>query len=164
VIEPLDARHDRTAFDSGEPALDTWLRHHAGQSGRRDAARTYVAAEDARVVGYYSVCAFSVECADAPPALRAGRHPVPAVLVARLAVDRAHQGRGLGSLLLLDALFVAAAVSERIGARVAAVHALHDRAAAFYAAHGFRPFESDPLTLYLPLRDIRRTLDVEKKG
>jgi GNAT superfamily N-acetyltransferase len=163
-IEPLTARHDRTAFDSGEPALDAWLRDHAGQASRRDGARTYVAAEGARVVGYYSLCAFSVECADAPATIRAGRQPIPAILLARLAVDRAHQGRGLGSLLLLDALFVAAAVSERIGARVLALHALHEKAAGFYAAHGFRPFDSDPLTLYLPMRDVRRTLDSPKEG
>jgi ribosomal protein S18 acetylase RimI-like enzyme len=158
-IEPLDlSAHDRTHFHCGEPTLDDWIRRFAGQAIRRDGARTYVACDGPRVMAYYSVCAFQVERDVAPPWVRIGGHPVPAILLARLAVDRSAQGLGLGSLLLLDALSLTASVAERVGARVLVVHALHDRAAAFYLRYGFARFDSQPLSLYLPMQDVRATL------
>jgi predicted N-acetyltransferase YhbS len=159
TIVPFDpSSHDRSAFDSGEPALDAWLRERAGQAQRKDTARTYVASDGGDVVGYYSLCAFALEPASAPAPIAQGRLPVPAVLLARLAVDVRWQGRGVGSALLLDALVVSAQVADVVGAHVMAVHALHDRAARFYVRHGFTPFDADPLTLYLPMKDIRRSL------
>lgn len=158
---PFDkSRHDRSEFGCGEVSLDLWLREQAGQAQKKDATRTYVVCDGRRVIGYYSICAVSVSSEPAPPPMRVGAHPVPAVLLARLAVDEREQGTGLGAVLLLDALLVAAAVAEAIGARMMVVHALHDRAAAYYAAHGFQPFEVDPHTLYLPMHDIRKTLQV----
>lgn len=159
VIEPLDPKiHDRTQFDCGEASLNSWLREFAGQAMKKDSARTYVACDEGRVVGYYSLCTFSVERAVAPKHLQFGPHEIPALLLARLAVDASRQGDGLGSLLLLDALRVSTLVADAVGARVMVVHALHEKAGAFYSEQGFRPFESDPLALYLPMNDIRATL------
>src|SRR5688500_8299712 len=103
-IVRLAPEHDRSAFDSGEPPLDRWLREHAGQSDRKDGARTYVVCDGSRVVGYYSLCTYSVEPDVAPKKVRIGGHQIPAILLARLAVDRSCQGRGLGRRLLMDAL------------------------------------------------------------
>jgi predicted N-acetyltransferase YhbS len=160
-IEPLDPkRHDRSAFQSGEPMLDSWLRRVAGQAGRRDGARTFVACAGRLVVGYYSLSAFQVDRSSAPDRGRTGRHEIPAVLLARLAVDETHQGRGLGAYLLLDALRTSALVAERIGVRLMVVHALNEQAAGFYMHHGFERFETQPLSLYLMMQDVRRTLAV----
>jgi GNAT superfamily N-acetyltransferase len=158
---PFDkSAHDRSSFSCGEESLDRWLREQSGQSQRKDATRTYVLCDGSQVIGYYSVSAFSVACEEAPPAARIGAYPVPAVLLARLAVDQRQQGKGVGAMLLLDALLVAAKVADVIGARMMVVHALHERAAEYYRSKGFKPFEKDPLTLYLPMQHIRRTLEV----
>lgn len=84
--------------------------------------------------------------------------PVPAVLIGRLAVDRELQGSGLGRLLVRDAILSTLAAADRIGVRLLIVHALHDEAASFYAALGFKPSPTDPLHLYLLLRDARASL------
>ncbi len=159
-IEQLDTQvHDRAHFYSGEDSLDRWLRENAGQAARGDGAKTYVTCDDqARIVGFYSLCAFQIESTEVPKGLRMGGYPVPAVLLARLAVDASQQGEGLGGYLLLDALQVAALVSEQIGARILVVHALHERAAEYYLQHGFARTESDARCLYLPMKDIRATL------
>jgi predicted N-acetyltransferase YhbS len=158
-IEPLDPKiHDRSTFQSGEPSLDSWIRHLAGQAGRRDGARTYVACDGPRVVGYYSLCAFQVDRGSAPGRARAGRHEISAVLIARLAVDETHQGMGLGGYLLLGALRIAALVADRIGVRLVVVHALHEEAAGFYGHHGFTRFETAPLSMYVLMQDVRKTL------
>jgi GNAT superfamily N-acetyltransferase len=160
-IVPFDRKaHDRSHFLSGEPDLDDWLRRLAGQATRQDSARTYVACDGIRVVGYYSLCAFQLERGHAPARTRAGAHPIPAVLLARLAVDQSAQGEGLGAYLLLDALRISALVADRIGARVMVVHAAHERAAEFYLHHGFARFDTEPLTLYLLMQDVRATLGV----
>jgi GNAT superfamily N-acetyltransferase len=158
-IEPLDPKsHDRSTFQSGEPSLDSWIRHVVGQATRRDGARMYVASVGQRVVGFYSLCAFQVDRTSAPDRARAGLHEIPAVLLARLAVDGTYQGRGLGAYLLLDALRISALVAERIGVRLMVVHALHEEAAGFYVHYGFTRLESAPLSLYLLMQDIRKTL------
>lgn len=157
---PLDtARHDRSLFDCGNHALDRWLVEQAGQSQRRDGSRTYVLCDDEDVViGYYSLCASSLAAAEAPVTARLGRHPIPAVLLARLAVDQGHQGRGVGSVLLLDALVTSVRVAEMIGARLLLVDTVDAAAAEFYSAHGFGLLETAPETLFLLMKDIRKTL------
>jgi GNAT superfamily N-acetyltransferase len=162
-VEPLDTKRHKTGeFDSGAPTLDRWLRAYAGQSQRRDVARTFVTADlKLNVVGYYTLVASEVEHDSASSPVRAGvsRHfPIPVCLIARLAVDRSWQGRGLGRDLLRDAMRRALAASEQIGIRALVVDAIDEEAAGFYQRHGLEPTTIDGLTLMLPLAAVRSQL------
>jgi GNAT superfamily N-acetyltransferase len=161
--EPLDSkRHTTDGFECGHPSLDHWLRAYAGQSQRRYVARTFVVADQEwRVVGYYTLVAAEVEHGAASPTVRAGvsRHfPIPVCLIARLAVDKGSQGRGLGRDLLRDALRRALAASDQIGIRAVVVDAIDDRAAGFYQRHGFESAADDGLTLMVPIAAVRSQL------
>jgi len=162
-VEPLDPkRHKTDEFDCGQPDLDRWLRRYAGQSQRRDVARTFVVAdEDSRTVGYCTLVAAEVEHGAASPAVRAGvsRHfPIPVCLIARLAVEKNWQGRGLGRDLLRDAMRRALVASDQIGIRAVLVDAIDDRAAGFYRRHGFESAADDGLTLMVPIAIVRSQL------
>ena len=153
------ARHDVSGFDSGNEPLDRWLTRYAGQSERRDAARTFVATRDARiVVAYYTLVAGEVEHGSATENVKKGmsRHyPIPAALLARLAVDRRHQGRGTGAAMLSDALSRVAVAAEQVAVRAVAVHAIDDRVASFYERFGFRALSAAPRTLMVTLAELR---------
>lgn len=84
---------------------------------------------------------------------------VPALLVARLAIDGEYQGRGIGRSLLMDALLRCAGVASEIGVRAVLVHALHEDATRFYTRFGFEPSPTDPLHLILLMKDLRKLLD-----
>lgn len=162
-IESLDPkRHKVKDFRCGQPSLERWLPSYAGQSQRRDVARTFVAADsEERVVGYYTLVAGQVEHGAASPSVRAGvsRHfPMPICLIARLAVDESWQGRGLGRDLLRDALRRTLAAADQIGIRAVLVDAIDENAAAFYRRHGFEPTTTDALTLMVPLSAVRTEL------
>jgi predicted N-acetyltransferase YhbS len=162
-VAPLDSkRHKTDGFECGHPSLDHWLRAYAGQSQRRDVARTFaVADQEWRVVGYYTLVAAEVEHGAASPPVRAGvsRHfPIPVCLIARLAVDIGWQGRGLGRDLLRDGMRRALAASEQIGIRAVVADAIDDRAAAFYRRHGFESAAVDGLTLMVPIAAVRSQL------
>lgn len=150
--------HDLSAFDCGIPALNDYLRKHALANHQNESARTYVAPRGCRVVGYYSLAAGSVRPEQAPGRVTKGlaRHPVPVILLARLAVDRAERGQGLGKGLLKDALLRASQAADLIGCRAVLVHAKDDAAKAFYAKFDFTPSPTDELHLYLLMKDIRR--------
>lgn len=160
---PLDrGRHSVADFDSGRSALDRWLREHAGQGQRRDTSRTFVVARaDGAVLGYYTLVAGQVEHEHVTSAVRAGtsaHYPIPICLIARLAVDREAQGKGLGAGLLLDALERCVSAAELVGIRAVVVHALDDEAASFYEHFGFAALANEPRTLMVPLAAVRRTL------
>lgn len=162
-VEPLDRRkHDLQHFDCGNERLSRWLQASAGQAERRNVARTYVAVDGAnRVAGYYTLVAGQAEHVEAPGAVRKGvpsHFPIPVGLVARLAVDTTHQGRGLGTDLLRDALRRILAASEHVGIRAVLLHAVDQRAAAFYVRLGFEPATPDGLTLMVPLAAVRAAL------
>ncbi len=120
----------------------------------------FVIHRDQRVVGYYALAAASVEREEAPERVRKGlaRHPIPVILLARLAVDHREQGKGLGAALLKDALIRAAGAADEIGARAVLVHAKDDDARAFYERFDFDPSPTDPLHLFLLTKDITRTV------
>ena len=146
-VERLDETHDRRTFGSGVDALDAWFRDHALAAQRQDTARTFVLIDESdRVVGYYSLTMGGVERADAPRRLVRGlpRHPIPIVLLARLAIDLSVQGQGLGMGLLFEAVHRAALAAEHAAARLIAVDPIDDRARAFYERWGFIPVEGDP--------------------
>ena len=160
AVAALSAALDTGDFDSGKPELDLWLRRHALASHQAGGARVYAAHRDGRVVGYYAVAAASVERVTAPGRVSKGmpRHPIPVILLARLAVDRREQGKGLGAALLKDALLRAASAADAIGARAVLVHAKDEDAARFYAHFDFEPSPSDPLHMFLLMKDLRALL------
>jgi GNAT superfamily N-acetyltransferase len=155
-------RHRTDRFDCGEPRLDGWLRAYAGQGQRRDASRTFVVVDGRdHVVAYYTLVAAEVDHAQATGDVRRGlsRHfPIPVCLLARLAVDRRHQGSGLGAALLADALARAVRAAEQVGMRAVVVDALHERAAAFYARFGLEPLGADGLTLMVAVARVRAAM------
>ncbi len=159
-IVRLTKQHDRTVFDCGEPSLNDWLKVRAGQYDRKDMSRTFVATKDGEplVLGYYALATHSVEPAVMPLEQAKGLPPlaVPVALLARLAVDQAAQGLGLGSFLLIDALRRIVRIAEQIGIRAIEVDALNESAKAFYLKFGFRELLDDPRHLFIPLHEVRK--------
>ena len=160
--EPLGKRHRLDDFTCGEPALDEWLTRHARAAQGAGSAQVYVSTTDGETVaGYFALAAAEIAPQDAAARALKGQpatRPVPAVLLARLAVDHRFHGEGLGSALLRDALLRAAHAATEIGIRVVLVHAKHERAREFYLRYGFEPSPTDPLNLQLLMKDVLRLL------
>jgi predicted N-acetyltransferase YhbS len=154
---PLDVTHDLTAFDCGVPALNNYLQKFALPNQQGQSARTYVATRGERVVGYYTLAAASARREETPARVAKGQaaHPVPVILLARLAVDVREKGKGLGKGLLKDAVLRVVQVSEVVGCRAVMVHAKDESAKAFYQRFGFEPSPADPLRLFLLMKDIK---------
>lgn len=157
AIVPFERRFDRTQFSCGKHDLDDWLQRFASQSEKRDTTRTFVAVSGSRVVGYYATRTYELDLDEAAEAFGVGRrpYPVPATLLARLAVDQDYQGRGLGGRLLVDALGRLSEASLALGFEVVVVHAIDAEASTFYRRWGFQPFEERPLHLFLATKDLR---------
>ena len=149
-----------SGFDCGVPELNIYLIRHALHNHRAGAAKTFVATANDEVAGYYSLAASQVVHAAAPERIRKGlaAHPVPVVLLARLAVDSRWQGKSLGRALLKDAILRVLTAAEGIGIRALLVHAKDDKAQAFYQRFGFEPLPEHSLHLMLLLKDAKRQL------
>jgi len=157
-IERLDRGYMREGFDCGKPSLNDFLRGLVSQYEKRNLGRTYVALREReeRVLGYYTLAsgAVAAESLPAKQAKKLPRHAVPVVLLARLAVDRSVQGKGLGAFLLRDALTRSLDLSEKLGIHAVVVDALDAEAKAFYQRFGFLPLTDDEMRLFLPLGTI----------
>ena len=153
------ARHEVADFACGEESLDRWLHRYAGQGEKRDATRTFVAADEHGVVrGYYTLVAGQLEHSEATEAVRKGfsRHfPIPVAILARLAVDKRSQRNGLGAALLNDALQRICRAAQEVAVRAVVVHAIDDVAAAFDEHFGFRGLSTPPRTLIVTLAELR---------
>ncbi|MEK6288361.1 MAG: GNAT family N-acetyltransferase [Acidobacteriota bacterium] len=156
IIERLSSHHDRSEFDCGVGELNVYLQKYASQHQRKGVGRTYVATEDdpERVLGYYTISAGAVDFDTVPENLP--RHPIPVVLIGRLAVDIGARGRGLGETLLIHALGSAQRVAEIAGVYAVVVDALDKQAKSFYLKYGFKELADDHLHLYLPVRTINK--------
>ena len=150
----LRADHLVGAFDCGEPSLDDWLKRRALINQASGASRTFVVADPEKVVrGFYALAAGAVDHATAASAIKRNMpDPVPVMVLGRLAVDGSFHGKGLGSDLLQDAILRTLRLAEEVGIRALVVHALHDRARAFYLHNGFSESGMDPLILMLRIR------------
>jgi GNAT superfamily N-acetyltransferase len=156
---PLGTDCDCSAFDSGVPALDTWLRRSAFKSQSSGAARTYVITAGHAVIGYYALAVGSVARAEASGQVRRNMpDPVPVMLLARLAIDRRWQGRGLGAALLRDAVLRTLQAADIGGIRAMLVHAISTDAARFYRYFGFQPAPGNEMTLMSTLAALERAL------
>lgn len=153
--EPLARGHDLSAFSCGEETLDDWLRRRAGKNELVGASRTYVVREADKVAAYYSLAVGSMERKYSPGSVRRNMpDPVPVMILARLGVDTRYAGKNIGTALVRDAVLRTLQASRIAGIRALMAHALHERAAGFYANRGFLVSPVEPLILFLPLSHV----------
>jgi GNAT superfamily N-acetyltransferase len=160
-VEAISAEHDASRFDcGGHESLNDWLKRFALTNQKNESARTYVVHRNRLVVGYYSISAGSVSAEEAPARISKGlaRHPIPVILLARLAVDKDEKGAGLGKALLKDALLRIAQAADIVGARAVLVHAIDEPAKKFYLHFDFEPSPIHELQLMLLMKDLRKAL------
>lgn len=157
-IEKLRSDHPIEGFDCGREELNRYFLRYAWTNQQAGAAQTYVGLAGDTVVGYYTLAVGQVKREEAPDRLTKGlaRHPVPIMLLARLAVDRRWQGQGIAKALLRDAMRRTLQAADIAGIRAFAVHAKHGEAAAFYQKFDFIPSPTDPMHLFVLLKDVRR--------
>jgi GNAT superfamily N-acetyltransferase len=157
-IEKLRPDHRVANFDCGSEELNRFLARFALTNQQAGAAQTYVAVSEQAVVGYYSLTVGEVAYDDAPARLSKGlaRHPVPIMLLARLAVSGGWQGRGIGAGLLKDAMQRTLQAADIAGIRAFAVHAKDENARQFYEHFGFAPSPTDPLHLFVLIKELKK--------
>ncbi len=157
--ELLNANHRLENFDCGVPDLDEWLKKRALANNKEGASRTYVVTDGQSVVGYYALAASAIAVAEAPGRFRHNMpNPIPVALLARLAVDRSHHGRGLGRALFRDGAKRILNAADTLGIRGLIVHAISDEARGFYLALGLQPSRLEPMTLMVTLADLQAAL------
>jgi len=160
VIEAISSSHDRKNFSCGTPALDSYIRQQARQDIKRRISRVFVARSHEHpltILGYYTLSSLSIAL-DALPgeiARKLPRHPIPAVLLGRLAVDENARGTGIGKMLLMDAITRTLTVSSEIAIYAMVVDAIDAKAQTFYQQYGFLPLSQDSRRLFLPLKSIQ---------
>jgi GNAT superfamily N-acetyltransferase len=156
-VRNLAATDQVDAFDSGQAALNQFLQRYALVNQKANSAHTYVCCQGDLVVGFYSLAVGSVDPEAAPSMVMKGlaRHPVPVMILARLAVDKEHQRRGLGQALLKDALLRTAQAADIAGIRRLLVHAKDEAARHWYESWEFEPSPTDPYHLFLMLKDLK---------
>lgn len=154
--EPLAELHEIDEFDCGIDSLDDWLKRRARANQVSGASRTFVVADNPKVVGYYALASGAITIANSVGRFRRNMpDPIPVAVLGRLAVDRSQQGRGLGRALFRDCALRVAHAADTIGIRGIVVHAISDQAKAFYQTLGFDPSPKEPMTLMVTLADIR---------
>jgi GNAT superfamily N-acetyltransferase len=158
-IERLSRSHDRLSFTCGKPALDDFVQTLVTQYEKRNLGRTYVAvrAGETRVCGYYTLAASAVPFLSLPVSIakKLPRHPVPVILLARLAVDQRVQGQKLGEALLLDALDRSSAMAAELGVHAVEVLAIDEPARRFYEKYGFVALLDSELHLLMSIATVR---------
>ena len=144
---------DCSGFSSGNSALDAWLKKSANKAQKLNTAKVYVVSDENKVVGYYAIASASMVRDALPTKVQSElpRHPVPGLLLARLAVDSNYQNQGIGRALVRDAVSKALSIQQLVGAAVLLVHSKDEEASRFYLSLGFEPSPGDRhlLCLYL---------------
>ena len=159
-VEKLRIEHDTEPFDCGKEELNRFLKRFAFANQRANSAQTYVTARRGVVAGYYSLAVGAAQYRLVPTrvAKELARHPIPIMILARLAVDRREHGRGIGKALLKDALMRTAQAADIAGIRALFVSAKDDDARAFYEHFNFDPSPSDPYHLFLVMKDLKKLI------
>lgn len=165
--EPIAKSHDRTAFDCGEPQMNDFLRRFARQSHEQNAAKTFCAIDDSapdRILGFYTIAPSAVSHDMVPATMTKGlaRHEVAGFKLARLAVDTAVAGKGLGGQLLAAAALRCLRLANEGGGLLLIIDAKNGRAAHWYASYGAQPLQDRSLTLVMPLATF--AADLQARG
>jgi len=148
-------------FDCGRQELNRYLLRYAWQNQQAGAAQTYVGMVGEVIAGYYTLAVGQVTLEDAPERLKKGlaKHPVPLMLLARLAIDHRWQGQGVDTALLRDAMQRTLEAADIAGIRAFAAHAKDEEARRFYEHFDFIPSPTDPMHLFVLLKDVRRIIE-----
>jgi len=159
-IEKLHPHHVVEAFDCGQEALNRFLQKHALQNQHSGGAQTYVGLANETVIGYYALAVGSVKQEHAPERVKKGlaKHSIPIMLLARLSVDLRWQKQGVGAALLKDAMLRTLQAADIAGIRALVVRAKDQAARKFYERFDFLPSPTDPLHLFMLLKDVRKIL------
>jgi len=159
-VEKLRPDHKLEGFDCGREELNRYLLRYAWTNQQAGAAQTYLGLVGDAVVGYHTLAVGQVTREGAPERLTKGlaRHPVPIMLLARLAIDRRWQGQGIGKALLKDAMQRTLQAADIAGIRAFAVHAKDEEARNFYLKFDFIPSPTDPMHLFVLLKDVKRII------
>lgn len=157
AIEKLRPGHDIQGFDCGQDDLNRWLLKHALQGQSANSSQTYIGLVGEAIIGFYSLAVGQIEFDDAPERLRKGvaRHPVPVMLLARLAIHKDWQRKGVGRALLRDAVLRTLQAADIAGIRALVVHAKNDEAKQYYGQFDFSESPTDPLHLWALLKDLK---------
>jgi GNAT superfamily N-acetyltransferase len=157
-VEKLRRDHALDAFDCGREELNRFLIRFAYPNQQAGASQTYLGLASEEVIGFYTLVVGQVAYEGAPERLTKGlaRHPVPIMLLARLAVSTAWQGKGVGAGLLKDAMRRTLQAADIAGIRAFAVHAKDEAARGYYERFGFIPSPTDPFHLFVLVKDLRR--------
>ena len=153
--EPLNPDHVVSGFSCGKPELDEWLQKRALANQVSGGTKTHVVVEAGRVIGFYALANGAIAHSDVRGRIRRNMpDPIPAVILARMAVDEKHRGSGLGSSLLQSAIETTLAAARTIGIVCLIVHAKDEDAQSFYLHFDFEPSPTDPRHLILRLVDV----------
>jgi len=168
IVESLQKdKHQRLSFSSGKDSPDRFLHENAHQAAAKGLSKTYVAVGEAAetvIFGYYTVTTTHIVVGELPDAiarkLKLPKHELPASLIARLAVSENVKGRGVGSLLLMDAMRRCALVASEVGGVAIVVDALEEPTVPFYERVGFRRFELGSLRMFIPMATVQEMLGI----
>lgn len=156
-IEPIHKLHHRGRFDCGNESINRYLKKYARQNDEKNIAKTFVAIDnDNHVTGFYCLSAASIEFSQLPPGSdkHIPRYPVPVARIGQLGVDKSFHGSGLGSRLLVNALYRIAAISKELAVRAVIVDAINNEVRDFYLHFGFISLPNHKTTLFLPIETI----------
>ncbi|MDF5722448.1 MAG: GNAT family N-acetyltransferase [Rhizonema sp. PD37] len=155
---PLCDTHLLDDFDCGVASLNDWLRRRAVANQKNNASRTYVVANESKVIAYYCLSSGALALNDTPSPIRRNMpDPIPVAILGRLGVDTAWKGHSLGAALLQEAVLRTMQAAEIVGIRGIVVHAISEEARQFYEHYGFSPSPTQPMTLILSIKKARQT-------
>lgn len=168
IILQLVKEHNTFNFDSGENALDEYLKKYAFENSERGISRAWIALLKSTIdciVGYYTLSSCHIEHLELSKKDQRGlpKYHIPAIRIGRLAIDKKFQGLGYGAILLYNAIFRIVLISKEVGIRLILVDAKHEQAKKFYMKFGFAALPDNPLKLILPIKSVL-ALENEQKA
>jgi GNAT superfamily N-acetyltransferase len=165
TIELLEKAHIRSGFDCGHHSLDNYIKTQASPDVKRDIAVCYVMSDnpDKLVAGYYTLSGHAIPLEELPielsKKLPKSYKDIPTALLGRLAVNKAHQGKQLGKILLLDALNRCADLSASIGTLAVVVDPIDKKAISFYEAFGFTNLPESS-RMFITIKTIKASREI----
>lgn len=164
MIELLDKKHNRNNFDCGKELLNNYLKNQAGQDIKRKLSACFVFAEKETncIQGYYTLSNNSISLSSFPEPIRKklpqSYNCILATLLGRLAIDKNWQGKGLGKILLIDALKRSYEISKEIGSYAVVVDPIDRGAELFYKKYDFIKLP-DSEKMFIVIRTLKELFD-----